>query len=294
MQVGNSQHTRLIAWNGVRLVIPEFWETRVAAPCHLVFEEEFQPLLQLRWQKKTDNSPKNLQQIISAFSEQAETVIATGELTGQWLQHESKFEIFACSGDKNGTLSGGIFCCPKCHTLFQFQIFTDTQPVRRQASGNAIVNCLATLSCHGHREELWRIQDFSLSTPPAFSLTDYSFGAGLTRLSFHTHDLKLDTCKLAPADVRLSRQSLAEILLTLTAAPDLEIRESPDTESCEGFRTPGITSRVLLRMRRNKPFVRAGIRHDSTHNRLLALVITGSRPIPGDMLPTLAGNYAIV
>lgn len=288
MQAGGDKHTKMIGWNGVRIVIPARWETLVNAPCHLVFEDEFLPILQLRWDT-IRKSPKDLLQITAAFAERAETIIPAGELTPEWRLLEARFQILACSGDKEGTPTGGLFCCPHCHTLFQFQVFPNHTPVATLVS-----DCLATLSCHGHAEALWRIQDFSLITPQPFCFTDCSFMAGLTRLSFRAGHLTLDTCTLAPADVRLSRQSLAEMLLALTATPDLEIQETDNHQSIEGFRSPGLAGRMLLRMRRCKPYVRARIWHDLPHNRLLALVLTGSRPIPDDILPTLAGSYAIV
>ncbi len=292
MRAGSSEHTRLIGWNGVRITIPACWETRVKEPRHLIFEDEFQPMLQLRWDT-IRSSPKDVQRIAAAFTERAETVILADALPPEWRRLEKKFQILACSGNREGTPTGGLFRCPQCHALFQFQVFPDHIPGHVAVTTSAS-DCLTTLSCHGHPEPLWRIRDFSLIAPQPFCFTDSSFMAGLTRLSFRAGPLTLDTCTLAPADVRLSRQPLAEILLILTATPDLEIRESEDHQTCEGFRSPGIAGRILLRMRRCNPFVRAKIWHDRPHNRLLALVLTGSRPIPNDLLPTLAGNYAIV
>jgi hypothetical protein len=294
MQAGSDRYPKLIAWNGVRLFIPAVWESRVTAPCHLVFEAEFLPLLQLRWHKEPHHSPKDLQRIIAEFSASTTAVIAGDELAAEWRRFEARFQLLACSGDRDGAVTGGIFCCPQCQTIFQFQLLSGNAPRDHEPMSQAVGDCLATLSCHGHREELWRIHDFSLITPPPFALTDYCFKAGLTSLSFDAQDLTLETCTLAPADVRLNRQSLAEILRTLAAVPDLDLRQDNDPESCEGFRSPGIANRAILRMRRRKPFIEARIRHDSARNRLLTLILSSARPIPATMLPALAGDYAIV
>lgn len=278
-----------IAWNGVRMIIPACWETRVSAPYHLVFEDDFRPVLQLRWHRHSGHSRKEVEKMAAAFTDRDETAIVSGAPAFEWRQLEERFQRVACSGNRDGTITAGIFACPQCHTLFQFQIFAGDKP-----TVESIGDCLATLSCHGHAEVLWRIQDFSLSTPQSFRLTDYSFMAGLTRLAFAAGHLTLETCKLAPADARLNTQSLAEILLSLTAIPDLTTYVDTERKSCDGFRSPGIAGRMLLRLSRVKPFVQAKIWHDSLHNRLLAIVLTGSRPIPGSLLPTLAENYAIV
>lgn len=289
MRAGSDNDLATIAWNGVRITIPACWETRVTAPCHLVFEDEYLPVLQLRWHRQAGHSRKEVEKMAAAFTGRDETAVADGAVAAEWRQLEERFQRIACSGNKTGTVTAGIFACPQCHTLFQFQIFSGDQPTVK-----SIVDCLANLSCHGHAEALWRIQDFSLSTPLSFRLTDYSFLAGLTRLAFAADSLTLETCKLTPADARLETQSLAEILLTLTAILDLTIHDDPERESCEGFRSPGIAGRMLLRLRRAKPYVRAKIRHDRPHNRLLAVVLAGSRPIPDTLLPTLIENYAII
>ena len=138
-------------------------------------------------------------------------------------------------------------------------------------------SCLTTLSCPSHSGSLWCIQDFSLAIPVSFTLKDYTFGAGLTRLSFTSADLFLQTCKLGPADKRLAQQSLAEILITLSDADDLDIL-TEENNSCSGYRNPTIPRQILFRLRRQKPFIRAKIWHDTENNRLLAVVLSSQPP----------------
>ena len=289
MQTGNNRDTRLIAWNGIRFSTPAVWETRVNEACHLIIENQFEPVLQLRWNKKKHYSPREVRRITATFTAQAQGILSVAEISQQWLPFIEKYQPIVCSRDEEGNFSGGVFSCSHCQTLFQFQIFCHHQPMAQQIS-----RCLATLSCHGQQENLWRIQDFSLISPPSFALTHYSFKAGMTRLAFCKGYLELEVCKMAPADARLSRQSLAEILCSLTGAPELTVQEDQHKDICEGLRNPGIIDRFLLRMRRHKPFIQAKIWHSRTHNRLLALSLAGSRPIPSDILPTLAANYEIV
>ena len=293
-----------IAWNGVRLSIPNRWEPRVAAPCHLIFEAEFQPLLQLRWYRqsgqagRSGRSPAEAQRLAAALAKQNEMIgqkNAGCDLAAPWRQLESRFHILAFSASCEETPSGGVFSCPHCHTLFHFQVFPDKMAAGAMGSvGKAIAESLTTLSCHDHDEDLYRIQDFSLGLPPGFCLTDYAFAPGLTRLSFAAGQLRLEAARLAPADERLRRQSLAEILLAQAGVADLQIRETGEQNSCEGFRDPSIFRRLLLRLRRDRPFVRARISHDPSHNRLLSLILSGSRPLPAGLLPEIAEGYAIV
>lgn len=292
---------RTLAWNGVRLSIPGHWEARVAAPCHLIFEAEFQPLLQLRWYQQSGKAPAESQRLAAALAKQGE--MAEQKSAGSkesnwaapWRQLESKFQVLAFSAGREKTVSGGAFSCPDCHTFFHFQTFPEKMTTGAiDDTGKTIAEALATLSCHDHDEDLYRIQDFSLSLPPGFRLADYSFAPGLTRLSFAAGHLRLTAARLAPADDRLRHQSLAEILLAQTGVADLQIRETGERNSCEGFRDPTIFRRLLLSLRRDRPFVRARISHDPRRNRLLSLILSGAKPLPAGLLPEIAEGYAIV
>ncbi len=280
--------TRLVAWNGLRLSPPATWEPRVVGARHLVFEEDFQPRLELRWQKRVAASDEELHRLAAGLAGPAGTVGFGAGVPGPWRAINQHYQLYLSRQGGDEIVVGGVFFCRTCQTLVQFQVFHVHHP------GQEVGRWLATLSCHGDRESLWRIQDFSLVTPPAFALTEFNFAAGLSRLSFTDRDLRLDTCKLAPADIRLRHHTLAEILLTLCGAGDLVTRPREDGKSCEAMRTPGIAGRMLLRFRRQKPYLRALIRHDDATNRILAVILTATRRIPPDLLPSLCNRYEIV
>ncbi len=280
---------RFLAWNGVRLSIAASWEPRVAGPRHLILEEDFQPLLQLRWYKASDGSSRESMGLAAALAKQGETAGMQSDWSTPWRQLESMFQVHAFAAGKDGTPSGGAFSCPQCHTIFHFQLFPDKLIV-----GRAIAESLATLSCHDHDDDLWRIQDFSLSLPPGFDLVDYSFAAGLTRLSFRAGKLHLAAARLAPADERLKHQSLAGILLAQAGVDGLQIRAEDDPNTCEAFRIPHFFNRLVLRLRGDRPFVQARICHDPACNRLLSLILSGTRPLPAGLLEEIAEHYATV
>lgn len=291
-----------IAWNGIRLAVPRHWEGRVAAARHLVFESGFKPLLQLRWYQQGSQrgpSPGESQRLAAALAGQGEMIgPPCGNGAGDWhqlrRQLETRFHLLAMSPGREKVPPGGVFSCPGCQTIFHFQLFPDQHGKGDIGATGEAAACLATLSCHDHAEDLYRIQDFSLSLPPGFDLTDYSFAPGLTRLSFTAGGLQLQAGRLAPADERLQHQSLAAILLAQTGIPDLQLRETAEPDACEGFRQPTLFRRLLLRLRRDRPYVRARIGHDRLHNRLLTLILSGSRPLPAGLLPELAESYAII
>jgi hypothetical protein len=291
MQTIPDKEKRIIAWNGVQLYIPSEWEARVSGHRHLVFEKDFQPQLQIRWEKPAQQSSDYLQKRSLHFAEQMGSIIPDKEIPPQFQQVKDIFGRLTCYRNENGMFEGGILVCTDHHTLVLFQFFSAEPKLLTEVN-----DCLSRLSCLNHtaRRMLWRIQDFSLTLPDSYILKDYTFGAGLTRLSFFKAELFLQICKLGPADTRLHDQSLEKILITLADTTNLELIPGEGDDSFEGFRTPTIPQQLLYRLRREKPFIRAKIWHDTAHNRLLAVVLSSNRPIPPTTLHEICRQYAIL
>ncbi len=285
---GPDRDKRLIAWNGVQLRIPSDWDTRVSGQRHLVFEKDFQPQLQIRWEKSVHQPPSYLHERLSQFAGPRGSIISEDCFPLELRKFKNNFGEVLCYQEES-MVKGGICLCEDCHTLILFQLLSADPSLLQEVS-----DCLTTLSCHNHLESLWSIQDFSLTLPHSFILKDYTFGAGLTRLSFSSSDLFLQTCRLAPADTRLTGQSLATILTTLTDATDLEIVTGIDNNSCSGHRSPNILKQILFRLRRDKPFIISKIWHDSVNNRLLTVVLSSKRPIPQTTIQKICSRYEIV
>ncbi len=281
--------TRLIAWNGVQLNIPKVWEARVSGQHHLVFEKDFRPLLQIRWEQSVHHPSRNLQKRVRHWAAELGAVIAENNLPLDLQPMGAHFGQVTCYRKKNGVMQGGICLCAECHRLILFQILASDPVLVQEVRG-----CLATLSCSSHAENLWCIQDFSLSIPASYTLQDYTFAAGLTRLSFLSSNVFLQTCTLGPADIRLNRQSLQQILIALAGVPQLDIDTGESGNSYEGSRCPTIVQQILFRFRREKPFLRAAIRHDTGNNRLLAVVLSANRPIAPTTLHRIFQEYEII
>jgi hypothetical protein len=290
MQAKTDKEKRLIAWNGVQLYIPADWEARVSGHRHLVFEKDFQPQLQIRWETPAQHSPGYLQKRSIHFAEQMGSILSDDEVPLKFRQLKNIFDRVICYRNENGMFEGGILVCTDHHTLVLFQIFSPKPDILTE-----VHDCLSKISCRDHTETqmLWRIQDFSLTLSDSFILKDYTFAAGLTRLSFFSSGLFLHTCKLGPADNRLQDQSLEKILIALADSSDLELITGENGESCEGYRTPSIPRQVLFRLRREKPFILAKIWHDAVNNRLLAIVLSSNRPISPATADEICRQYEI-
>jgi hypothetical protein len=277
---------RLVGWNGLRMTVPTTWETRVDGHRRLLFEKEFQPLLQLRWEQAGKYGPKKLSLRLKDLFPPPDQPIAEKELGSCWQQLGRQVSGLSCYGRSGDKIRGGFWVCDHCGRVILFHCLEDTAQ-----SGEMIATSLGTLFCHGEENTLWRVQDFSLTTPADFVLRSYTFAAGLTRLSLTSSIQQLDTCRLASADQRLARQTLPAILQTLAGAEDLQVSSDGQGTRCDGIRSPTILGQIRLRLRRIQPFIRARIRHDLETNRLLALVLGSKRPIPQSDLDTLDRAY---
>lgn len=284
-----AKNTRLVAWNGVQLFLPKSWDARVSGNQHLVFEKDFQPLLQIRWEHSNNSPSPNLQKRAKHCAAELGLIPAEDRLPEDLQPMKDNFIQVTCYLDKNNIIKAGICLGADGRTLVLFQVLAEDPALMPE-----VHVCLATLSCRKQTENLWRIQDFTLNLPVGYTLKDYTFAAGLTRLAFFSDDMYLQACTLGPADIRLNRQSLEEILIILTGTPQLQVVAGENATSCAGTRTPTISQQVFFRLRREKAFIRARIHHDIGSNRLLAVILSANRPIAPTTLHEIFQQYEII
>lgn len=268
------QEMSLIGWNGLRLQSPSSWETIVSGHNHLIFEDDFEPILQIRWKNVGPVKESNWAKKSEEWWQLLELTSKEVSLPPALTPLKDSFSHLRYFRGKGPMESGGICYCRQCHTLIVFQLLSTTGNVLEKTA-----HLLSSLACHEFKSTLWRIQDFSLKTPRKLQLTDYSFKAGLSRLSFSSTHYSLQVCRLAQAKERLATDSLENILLTLTGTQDLVPKTSQDSLTCHASRCPGILRQVLLRLRKEKPFIEARLWQVPERNRLLATLISSKRPI---------------
>jgi hypothetical protein len=123
---------------------------------------------------------------------------------------------------------------------------------------------------------------------------NYTMAAGLTTLHFQKDNVTLHICRLAPASVRLQRNSLDEIfssLLDVKKDTDLEWQNSGTRVRCR--RNPGLFRQMQLRLQRKKPFQLATLRHDPTTDRLLGVFMEGIYPLDEQLHHEISASYEI-
>jgi len=256
----------------------------------LIFEEDFSPLLEIRWQKMAKKRNRRAKAIFKRIR-QADETLQERTIPPEFSFLEANFHV-TCYGRLENLLFDTCVCiCRHCQTILLLKLSNEKKSIV-----SVLVDSLKSVSCPCKTAEqnFWSIQDFQFLLPSDYSLTDYSLAAGLTRISFHSARTVLHTCKLAPADSRLNDQPLEQILRSLVDIPDLQVQLSDERQVCEGHRAPTIGKQITLRLQRKKPFIWSRIRHDTKNNRLLAVVIESIQPISPETGPFISNHYEII
>lgn len=266
-----------IGWNGIQIQVPSQWETIVTGNYHLILEEDFKPVFQVRWKNIGPLASKKWKEKCDQWWQQLGVTSKAIPLPQELSHLTDKFTHTRYYRGQKPMESGGLCYCSHCQKLFFFQQLDSKSEMWKKTA-----KVLSTLVCHGAPHTLWQVQDFSLTTPTAYSLTDYTFKAGLTRLSFQADNYNLQICRLAQASHHLSSRPLEEILFTLAGTRQLEIEFSRDKQACFGARSPSVGKQILYRMKREKPFIEAKIWIAPEHDRLLTCVASSTRPISAE------------
>jgi hypothetical protein len=283
---------RTLAWNGLRLHHPAHWEATVNAPCHLLFEEDFHPAFEIRWQKNDkNNKQKSRETRLEKIAEESglETL---DSLPPHWKKLSRQYVLKLLAKEKNSDPEAAILLCRECGCTLLLYFF-DTGLPKRHAAMNSM---LASMRCHekqGQPSTLWAIQDFQLSLPKDFCLSGHNFGAGLTRLSFTNGSLTMHLCRLAGASERLRNASMLKLLNLLG---DLEIPEEElniSGASISHNSSPSILQQIRIRMKRKLPFHRVSLRHHLESDRLSGLFLFDKKPIPATLDSSILDSYEI-
>lgn len=296
---------RRIGWNRIQLELPGGWETIVSGDRNLLIEQNFKPLIDLRWE--IDHSGRDLaeifQSIQSLLGNRSGCPVTQMEVPEELEPLESMTQCITfswsatngpeCSDQRKG-VNGVLWRCPDCNTILISQLYKHPKIGLAQ-----LASVLSSIRCHqleadANASSFWSIQDFQLTLPTSCRMSAHSFQAGLTRLTFQEDDMRLHFCRLAPAVQRLQQGSMSQLLTSLLGE-DAEYQgliESSHLYECVS--SPPLTQQVLKRLKRQYPFRWGRIWHNEYANRLLSVIAESSRPIDLDKVHKFCDKYEII
>ena len=289
MTAPHSSPWKETGWNGLRLQCPQAWDVIVTGRHHLLFEDNFRPVLELRWHVNQGDIAKSTRTILRNLQKDS-GLFPAKSLPPSWQQFSERYSIYLLLTGKEKDSRAALLTCKECGTSLLFYFF-DALP----STHTDVIALFASVCCHKEKKGkmIWAIQDFRFLLPERYKLDTYNFGAGLTRISFTHGSLILHICRLAPASQRLQSTDLVQLLMILG---DVEIaqKEVTQTETMASHsKHPAIYKQILDRFKRKLPFHEMVLRHHQECDRLTGLFMLDKKPIPSNSAEEILDSYEI-
>ncbi len=271
--------------------LPAGCDVIVSAPRHLLIEQEFKPVAEIRWEPGGHSIESILKAVRKSTSKLSHDTLCEIPLPDAFkcLTDDRHAKGLSWTGEKK--LDCLFWKCKRTDTTLICQIFRQNK-VTPSSLVDFLISIKFTEPENGN--QIWSVQDFKLTIPADFQLKDYTFAPGLTRLAFHNHDMNVNICRLAPARERLAAHPLKEILHTLQGKVKTTdvLENTPDVYESGNF--PTLWQQLRVRLQRNKPFQWGKIWHLEKHNRILAITAESNRPLELDTVHKISAQYEII
>ena len=280
-----------VGWNGIALSCPKTWETIVSGDSHLLFEEDFKPVFELRWHEEKRHSKRSIRATLQKIADETGLPVRD-TLPPHWKKIEESYAIRLLNDSDNGELKAAILICKTCGTTLLLYFFDNTATSQLQH----LTAVILSIRCHTAESTddfLWAVQDFQILIPESFTLIGHNFGAGLSRLSFRNSSLTLHVCRIAGASQRLKASSLITLMNLLG---DIHINEE-DVQHQENIvshcASPSIFQQIRCRLKRKQPFHQATLRYHPEYDRLSGLFFFDRKPISKETSTRILNSYEI-
>ncbi len=207
MAGGENRQRQTVGWNGMTLQLPAGWQPVVILNNYLLFEDRYQPVLELKWQQiKGALSPERILKQLRKTVGRKESVDKWIP-PGHWQDTLARFNWLGFQwqdGQKSGR--GILFYCSHCNQATLLQFYMD-HPER----DDSCLYLLQTLQDHPAGDmQQWSIYDISFNLPVTAVLQSQEFLTGSYRISFQLDKLFLSLLRFKPAQILLADIGLSE------------------------------------------------------------------------------------
>ncbi len=291
MSTATDSNLQTIGWNGITLSCPRRWETIITKATHLLFEENFKPVFELRWHEEKRHSERSIKATLHKIAEETGLLVQR-DLPPHWEKLQEHYALKLLADSETKETKAAIMICKECGTTLLLYFFHPQNRLYHRE----LTQIIHSIHCHQQQknaETLWAIQDFKVLLPEDFTLSGHNFGAGLTRLSFVRSGLTIHLCRIAGAAQRLERTSMLSLLNLLG---DLDISEEQvetHNDAISHCSSPSILQQIRSRLKRKAPFHQVILRHHPEYDRLSGLFFFDKKPIPETLTTSILESYEI-
>ncbi len=286
-----SHEIRPVSWNGIYCSLPVHWDIIVKGNCHLIIEQDLHPLLEFRWQDKTQPAKKKnsthfiLSQLNRETDKQLEIIKPPQFL--QTLDH--RFELTSFTLDDTHP-AGAVITCRQCRTAILLQFFNTT------ASSTAPhISFFESFSCcpEDKHDSYWAIEDLRFKIPLHFTLDSYSFSFGLTKFSFKSRVTNLKFCRLAGASKHLGRYTFTNLFANFNDSTSDECTVI-DSDTLILDTPPSLGDRLFRIIKRKKIYRWATFRHFTDQDKILGIHMESRQPLDRHQLALIEKDYGFI
>ena len=270
---------------------PAQWEPIITETSHILFEENFRPVVELRWQEEKKYDNRSVDATLHKITDETGLPVQD-RLPPHWAKLQKKYVLKLLADNDSRELKAAVLICKECGTTLLLYFFDDIAARYHWD----LTRVIESIRCHEQSKTgqiLWAIQDFQIVLPDSFTLSGHNFGAGLTRLSFTDSGLTMHLCRLAGASQRLEKSTMLTLMNLLG---ELEISEE-DVQHQDGaishISFPSLFQQIRSRVKRRSPFHWVTLRHHPEHDRLSGLFFFDKKPLPDQLITTIQDSYEI-
>lgn len=292
-----------VGWNGIRISVPEPWETDRLGDRYILLECDGFPIFEAKWDKiKGKFYPdKHVKQLKSLFQKQQ-----TGQNINSWVIPPNWSKVLSAyniAGFKwEGTLFTGkgiILFCQDCRCATFMQFYEPRHPKNIWSDSIDYPGILSSFQDHSTSGIcLWSVFDIRTELPDHFKLVRHSFIPGAFELTFEAEGYRMSFYRWSPASVILFETDLAEFARKVFPfAMDMGISESWDgNEAIELTCIPPGHLRKRWHQLIGKKAVFKWVRlwHMPDANRILAVKAERNQPMDIEFLKNICSEYGII
>ncbi len=277
-----------IGWNGTRMEIPAGWQPVVILGDYLLFEDRYQPILEMKWQH-LDGS-LSTERIIRQLRRGAgkKDTIEAWTPPDDWQSALSGFDVLGFSWSNAANTGRGLLLhCTTCDraTLLQFY---GPRPERNKAC----LHLLASLEDHAEgREQPWSIYDINFTLPATARLRSQKFLTGSYTVSLQIKDLFFSLLRFKPAKVLLADGDLQDFGTRLLKHGEQLVAEQTSAEEAVWQKQANKWQRLRAKLRRQQAEHYLRLHHDPRFNIILGIQARSNLPIDENMINTIFTNY---
>jgi hypothetical protein len=281
-----------ISWNGISFQVPASWQPVAIYTNYLLFEDQYKPVLELKWQHITGSY--SVERILKRLrsSGRKEDSMTPIPVPREWEQVLQRFNCypFQWQGAQNTGL-GLLIHCRECNLTTLLQFYID------EPQHNLVcLQILQSLSCHfaGSSRD-WSIYDIRFSLPVAAELQEQEFQTGRYRISFYLQSERLyfSLLRFKPAEMLLAGKGLDSFGQQLLEHDEQIIEpRAADAQFCSWQKMGNRWQRFKASLRKHQADHLLSLRHIPVKNVILGIQARSNRAINRKLVSRILHDFS--